>query len=52
MRHGDEGAHAGDTHRDQVLLKRVMQLAAQPAVAHITRQVIDVSTDQSYARGC
>ena len=39
VRHGDEGAHVGDTHRDQALLKRVMQLAAQPAVAHITRQV-------------
>ena len=39
VRHGDEGAHVGDAHRDQALLERVVQLATQPAMAHIARQV-------------
>ena len=39
VRHGDERAHIGDAHRDQALLERIVQLAAQPAVAHIARQV-------------
>ena len=39
VRHGNERAHVGDAHRDQTLLERVVQLAAQPAVAHIARQV-------------
>ena len=39
VRHGDEGAHVGDAHRDQALLERVMQLATQPAMAHIACQV-------------
>ena len=33
VRHGNERAHVGDAHRDQALLKRIVQLAAQPAVA-------------------
>ena len=39
VRHGDEGAHVGDAHRNQALLERIVQLAAQPAVAHVARQV-------------
>ena len=39
VRHGDERAHVGDTHGDQALLERIVQLAAQPAVAYIARQV-------------
>ena len=39
VRHGNERAHVGDAHRDQALLKRVMQLAAQSAMTHVARQV-------------
>ena len=39
VRHGDERAHVGDAHRDQALFERIVQLAAQPAVTHVARQV-------------
>ena len=39
VRHGDERAHVGDAHRNQALLERIVQLATQPAMAHIACQV-------------